>query len=86
MSKLIKSHNEHYVTTKMPKWKELHNIIYNIISPLCKKIYILYIGKKNKPLKAKRPITIASKITEGFVFINFLICKLYNKPLLQQEN
>lgn len=70
----------------MPKWKELHNIIYNIISLSCKKIYILYTGEKNKPLKAKRPITIVSKITEGFVFISFLICKLYNKPLLQHEN
>ena len=68
----------------MPKWKELH-IIYNIISPLCKKIYILYTGKK-KTSKSKQTNKIVSKITEGFVFINFLICKLYNKPLLQHEN
>jgi hypothetical protein len=36
--KLIKSHNAHYVTTKMPKWKELHNRIYSIIPILCKKV------------------------------------------------
>lgn len=43
-------------------------------------------GKNNKPLEAKRPITIINKITEEFVFVNFLICKLYNKPILQHEN
>lgn len=37
--------------------------------------------KKTKPLEAQRPITIVNKITEEFVFIIFLICKLYNKPL-----